>query len=340
MKRIIVMLLAVVSLFVFASCDSSKKLEWPDDKLGELIPRIENASGEVVSKNLDYLRINLDDISESQYLDYIVDCKSNGFNIEAVESGSVYYSFTAFNSNGYKIDINYYFDGDMDISVYAPISMSDFDWPDSDIAKMLPIPDSNYGKIEWEAEYGFVIYVGNTTKTEYKDYVSAVYALGFTVDYKKGDYYFYADNADGYSVSLKYEGFNTMFVRIDEPKEEEGGTNGENDNSNNNTNNNGASNNNDANSGELTDEIRPEFKEAIDSYEAFFDEYCAFMKKYNSSSNPTSMIGDYMSFMSRYTETMSKLNEISNDSNKINTAELIYYTEAMTRINQKLLEIN
>ena len=209
---------------------------------------------------------------------------------------------------------------------------------------LLPEPSSNYGKIEWEAEYGFVIYVGNTTKAEYKDYVKAVCALGFTVDYNKGDDYFYADNTEGYSVSLKYEGFNTMFVRIDEPKEEEPETNSGNNNSNNSTENNDNNNNSDTgnssntNSGELVNGMRPEFKEAMDSYEAFFDEYRAFMKKYNSSSDPTSMLSDYMSFMSRYTETMTKLSELSDD--EMNSAELLYYTEVMARINQKLLDAN
>lgn len=339
MKKILVVFLVAFALLGLVSC--SGKLEWPDGKLGNMIPQIDGAKGEIGYENLDSLYITLEDISESQYLDYIEDCKSKGFSVEVSEDSD---SFTAFNDDGYKIDISYFSSGDMWITVDAPISMSTFDWPNSDIAKLLPEPDSNYGKIEWEAEYGFVIYVGNTTKAEYKDYVDAVYALGFTVDYNKGDDYFYADNADGYSVNLKYEGFNTMFVRIDEPEEEEPETNSGTNNPNNNTDNNGSNNNNndtgnnsDTNSGELVNGMRPEFKEAMDSYEAFFDEYCAFMKKYNSSSNPSSMLSDYMSFMSRYTETMTKLNEISDD--EMNNAELLYYTEVMARINQKLLEI-
>ena len=334
MKKILVVFLAFFTLLGLVSCGG--KMEWPDGKLGNMIPQIDGAKGEIGYENLDSLYITLEDISESQYLDYIEDCKSKGFSVEVSEDSD---SFTAFNDDGYKIDISYFSSGDMWITVDAPIPMSTFDWPNSDIAKLLPEPDSNYGKIEWEAEYGFVIYVGNTTKAEYKDYVDAVYALGFTVDYNKGDGYFYADNADGYSVSLKYEGFNTMFVRIDEPETNSGNNNSNNSTENNdNSNNSDAGNNNNTNSGELVNGMRPEFKEAMDSYEAFFYEYCAFMKKYNSSSNPTSMLSDYMSFMSRYTETMTKLNEISDD--EMNNAELLYYTEVMARINQKLIDVN
>ena len=50
------------------------------------------------------------------------------------------------------------------------------------------------------------------------------------------------------------------------------------------------------------------------------------------------MLSDYTSFMSRYAETMTKLDKISDD--EMNNAELLYYTEVMARINQKLLEVN
>lgn len=320
---------------VLALVSCGGKMKWPDGKLGNMIPQMDGVKGKVNYEELDSLYITLEDISENQYLDYIEECKNKGFSVDVSEDSN---SFTGFNDDGYKIDISCYSSGKMWIKVDAPISMSKFDWPNSDIAKLLPKPGSDHGKIEWEAEYGFVIYVGNTTKAEYKDYVEEVYDLGFTVGYRKGDDYFYADNAEGYSVDLRYKGFNTMLVRIDEPEEKDSETNSENKNSNNSTGNNNNDSGNNAGSGGLVNGMRPEFKEAMDSYEAFFDEYCAFLKKYNSSSNPTSMLSDYMSFMSRYTETMTKLDEIGED--EMNNAELLYYTEVMARINQKLLDTN
>ena len=328
MKKILVVCIVAITLIGLVSCSGG--FEWPDGVLGNMIPKMDGVKGEIGYEDSNSLRITLEDIKEGQYLDYIEECKNKGFSVEISEDND---SFCAFNIDGYKIDISYFSSGDMWITAEAPIAMSNFDWPDSDIAKLLPKPDSNYGKIEWEAEYGFVIYVGNTTRAEYKDYVDMVYALGFTVDYDRGDDYFYADNIEGYSVSLKYEGFNIMFVRIDEPDEEEPETSGGNNNSDNNDgNSNNAIEEDGTSSGELVNGVRPDFKAAMDSYELFFDEYCTFMKKYNSSNNPASMLGDYMSFMSRYTETMAKISEISDD--EMNDAELLYYTEVMTRINQ------
>ena len=39
--------------------------------------------------------------------------------------------------------------------------------------------------------------------------------------------------------------------------------------------------------------VDEEFKAALDSYEEFFDEYVAFMKKYQDSDDPMSMMSDF-----------------------------------------------
>ena len=53
--------------------------------------------------------------------------------------------------------------------------------------------------------------------------------------------------------------------------------------------------------------IRPEFKEAMDSYESFFDEYCEIMKKYNENPDDMSLLMDYLDFMTEYDEIMTCL---------------------------------
>lgn len=347
MKKVLSVFLVAVALLSLVSC--SAKLDWPDGKLGSMIPQIDGAKGEVSHESLDSLRITLENISESQYLEYVQECKNKGFSVDISEDNN---SFVAFTEDGYKIDVSYLSRENMWITVDAPIEMAEFNWPGSEIAKLLPKPSSNYGKIEWEAEYGFVIYVGNTTRSDYNDYVDAVYELGFTVDYSRGDDYFYADNAEGYSVSLKYEGFNTMFVRIDEPDEEEDETTAENADFEDVADSNTAYETDEAESSTEvdTDEnvtassnepisgIRPEFKDAMDSYEAFFNEYCEFMKEYTSSEDAAGMMGDYISFLSRYADAMKKLDEIS--ESEMSEEEMLYYTEVMARITQKLLELN
>ena len=96
--------------------------------------------------------------------------------------------------------------------------------------------------------------------------------------------------------------------------------------------------NNDINANEdLVDGMRREFKEAMDSYEAFYDEYCNIIKQYME--NPTDL-----GLLSSYTDMLTKAAEMSEkfeawEDNEMNKAELKYYLDVNNRITQKLLEV-
>lgn len=85
------------------------------------------------------------------------------------------------------------------------------------------------------------------------------------------------------------------------------------------------------------DTIRPEFKEAMDAYEAFYDEYCKFMEEYKK--NPTDL-----SLLGKYTEMLTKLDEMNKafqawDEDEMSTAELKYYLDVNNRVTQKMIDI-
>ncbi len=197
-------------------------------------------------------------------------------------------------------------------------------WPTSDIAQLLPVPKSSVGKIEWEHSYGFVAYIAETSRTDYDEYVKLCEDAGFTFDYSKGDDYFWADNAEGYHISLKYEGNGVMFIRIDEPKEDT-------DNSTE------PSVSEEGSSDEDNSLVTPEFKELMDSYEHFFDEYVDFMKKYKDSTNQISMLADMTEYMTKYSDMLSKLESV--DDSELSAADSVYYLEVSRRIMKKLAEI-
>ena len=84
-------------------------------------------------------------------------------------------------------------------------------------------------------------------------------------------------------------------------------------------------------------DIDPDFKAAMDSYEEFFDEYVAIMKKYKENPTDLSILSDYATYMGQYADMIQKLEEW--ESKDLNTAEAAYYVDVQARITKKLLEV-
>lgn len=80
--------------------------------------------------------------------------------------------------------------------------------------------------------------------------------------------------------------------------------------------------------------IRPEFKEAMDSYSAFFDSYCDFMKSYDSYN--ITMLIKYSEMMTQYADTMEKIDAI--DESTLSSEEDAYFLQTMAHINQEIAE--
>ena len=83
--------------------------------------------------------------------------------------------------------------------------------------------------------------------------------------------------------------------------------------------------------------IRPEFQAAMDSYEAFYDEYCTLLEQYQE--NPTDL-----GVLAQYTEMMSKIAEMDEafdawDDEEMSNEELAYYLEVSARIQQRLAKV-
>lgn len=83
--------------------------------------------------------------------------------------------------------------------------------------------------------------------------------------------------------------------------------------------------------------IDPDFKAVMDSYEEFFDEYVAIMKKYQENPTDLSILADYVKYMGQYTDMMQKFEKW--ESEDLNAAELAYYIDVQARITKKLLEV-
>lgn len=319
-------------------------LNWADYRLGEALPEIEGKKGTVDENDDSRLWLTVNKVALQERNAYVDACKAEGFTIESESFGSDY---TAYNREGYKLHISYYSGlQEMHVILDAPMALGTLQWPQSELAKRIPAPGSTVGKLSWEREDGFLAYVGEMPVEAYDAYVQSCADAGFTVDYDKGERYYRAQDSDGFSLSVGYEGFGVMTVRLEAPNDEpqaatvaaqaEAATEAPVTEAPAQTTQPPSANAAGAASGELIDGMRPEVKEALDAYEAFFDEYADFMEKYESSDNTVGMLLDYTKYVSEYVETMKKFEAMGDDD--LNNAEMAYYLQVQMRVSQKLLE--
>ena len=140
------------------------------------------------------------------------------------------------------------------------MEMGTLNWPQSDLASLLPLPASTIGKVTSDSSSGCYIYVGDTSRDDFNAYVEACQTKGFTVDYNKGDDYYYADDINGNHLSLSYEGNNVMSIQLRQPTETTSSE--DNESTSNNQSTTVPSNPETSESQTLVDGMRPEFNTA------------------------------------------------------------------------------
>lgn len=338
-----------------ATAKESPEIVWDSIVLKDKLPELKGRRGDVTGNRADWLQIYVHDISWEIYDQYVKDCKEKGYTIEgSKDSGSSYY---AYNSDGYKLSITY--NGhkqEFTIQLEEPLTakMKENAWISTEVSKVIPEPESKYGRVSLEGNTYYYYYAGNTSKEAYAKYVDLLIKSGFNKSYLsgedgkyyKGDEYFSAQNEEGYSVSVTYEGFNVIYISISAPYNKKETKTEEKNETKNET---------------KVEETKPveepkkeetkpaetssssstglgkEFKEAMDSYEAFVDEYCAFMKKYSKSNGTDmSLLADYAKYVSKLSDMSSKFEKWNSEN--MNSAEQKYYLEVQTRTSKKLLE--
>ena len=87
----------------------------------------------------------------------------------------------------------------------------------------------------------------------------------------------------------------------------------------------------------VSNTVTPSFKEQMDKYEQFFDDYIDFMNKYMANPSDMNLMMDYFTFISDYADYMDAMESM--DEEEMSDADLAYYLEVTARIEAKLLKI-
>ena len=356
------LLLTIVGLLLIIpfikACNDDMKLgdaeefAWSELALGEQLPSPDKLFGEIITNSDERLYLKLMNVTQDDYNTYLQLCTDAGFIQEADRNDN---SYTAYSSEGYELSLYYSESGEsITVELDAPPEFTEIVWPSSGMGSLIPPTKSLTGQITDDSSDSFSALIGNMSREEMLDYSRECEAAGFNIDYDRDDDSYSAFNSDGIKLYIVYEGYMSVSIRVWLPTETEEVTTPEVESSKAYETTQAAETTQavettaeektettkevetTANSGSSTDGIRPEIKEAIDSYEAFFDEYIAFMQSYAENDAPFDMLSDYLDYMTKYADMMQKLDELSNED--LNDAELAYYLEVSARINQKLLD--
>lgn len=206
---------------------------------------------------------------------------------------------------------------------------SGFEFPDTKITKMIPDPKSDYGELTYSSDDELMVNILKYSKDNFKSYIKECTKSGFNVEAVTTENSYDAKNKDGYELSLYYyDDDKEMSISVSKPISNE-------DSENSDTSDTAEDTQTDSTVDNTT--IRPEIKEAIDSYETFMNDYVEFMKKYDSADDVTSLMDQYSDFMSKYADVESNFNDLEYDD--LTDAETNYYAEVQARVANKLLEI-
>lgn len=334
----ILLVIAVIISIIVGTIERNKgegeKFKWDDIVMKDKLPEPKSKIGTIDRNTDESLSMEINKTSSSDYSEYVNECKKTGFTIDVEKDGT---SFEAYNKSGYKISLSFFDDDDayMSIDLDAPLKMTKIEWPTSIVGKLLPAPKSKIGKFSYEHDDRFDVYVGETSKADYSDYVTACSDKGFNVDYDKEETYYSANNSEGYHLTIEYEGNSIMSISISSPDDKKEDSSSEDDTS---TDEKDDSTESSETKADLVDGMHADFKEAMDSYEKFMDEYIAFMDKYaKSDGTDASILSDYATYMKKYAEFVDKFEQW--ESKDLNTAETAYYLEVQLRVENKLLNV-
>lgn len=210
-----ILIIPYFSLFKVNMADY-EKYDWNEIVLADMLPTPESPYGEIISNSDSYLALYVNKATQEEYTQYIEACKEKGFTIDTETTGSFFY---AYNEAGYKLSLSYYdYSSEMHVNLTKGKDLGTLEWSSSELAQMLPVPESTVGEIQKDDEKGFTAYVGNTTIDAFNSYVQACEAKGFTVEADKTDKRFSAINADGYKLTIEYQGNNVIYISLDEPE--------------------------------------------------------------------------------------------------------------------------
>ena len=212
----------------------------------------------------------------------------------------------------------------------------DLNWSYIVLKDHLPQPEAKKADINSNSDNYLSLDISAKDEEAYRIYIEKCKQFGYTIDAKNYTSSYEAVNNEGYKIYVYYSESSKEYtinlsLNKEEPKKEEPVKE---------TSEKEEQNTEEVKKEETTkesnNEIGTDFKSAMDSYEAFIDEYIAFMKKYSANASDLELIKEYSKYASKYEDMAKKFDKW--ESEDLNAVEKAYYIEVQSRVNKKLLD--
>ncbi|MCF0128199.1 MAG: hypothetical protein HUJ70_06485 [Pseudobutyrivibrio sp.] len=205
----------------------------------------------------------------------------------------------------------------------------------SSLRDLISKPEVEVLKLNFDRSDVYSFYAYGITNEMYKAYIEDCKQRGFDVDISGFDTSYYAYDGMGNRISISFNSeIQEMRVNIDESNNKKEDLSNEQAKSTVETS--SPEPTKTESEEKLVDGMRQSFKEAMDAYEDFYDEYCEFMKKYNKDSSNTELLEEYFDMLEKEVEVAEAFEKW--DEDELNDAELKYYIKVTGRVTQKMLD--
>lgn len=334
----LVLLILILAISILKpNGDKAEEIVWTEMVLGEYLPAPSLEKGKVSSNSERILSVDLHKAKEEDFKSYVAALKAMAYTEDAFESDT---SYIAYNTDGDQVSVHFWqSDDQLDISLYPAEEMGSITFPQTGVGSQMPLPATNMGKVVKDSSDVYQVWIGQTTKDIYAAYVAACEEAGFIIGYDKKEESYTAYNEEGIKIKVIFRNYQTMEITIEAAKEEvpEESTPQPELPSESVKESESKMEEVPSQEPELVDGLRPEFKEAMDSYEAFYKEYCEVLKAYTKNPTDLPLLGKYTKLMQEAVEMGEAFDKWGGE--ELNTAETLYYVEVSGRVAAMLLEV-
>ena len=179
-------------------------------KLGNILNKLpRNNKGYVATNTKNRLLLYITNMTPQNYNEYINQCRQ----IFNYDEKIVDKSFEAYDKENNKIELEYNEKRKMlKIEVTTQSKLKEIKWPNTDIVQMLPKPKSIYGSVYKTNSREIDVYVENTSKEEYIEYVEKCKLSGYNIRIEQTENKFAAQDTRGNTIKVKYQSGREMEI--------------------------------------------------------------------------------------------------------------------------------